>query len=160
MPRRPRRRSRCPGSGRWVNRWWCPSRSVCTEPGGECRTAPLRTAPPPPARSSWPEGHRWISSSFNDITCIILLEVGSHVSELPVVWIILEFKEAFREKLDSSQSFRRSFLKRRRYIFFVSASFIARAIMCLLYLNCTGDIDGCTLARQVTKNLKIRWNIM
>lgn len=87
-----------------------------------------------------------VSLGPRDIICVTVMEVGTHVSELPVVWIVLEFKEAFREKLDSSQSFRGSFLKGRRYILFVSlSSFLI--IMCLLYLNCTGHIDGCTLAR-------------
>lgn len=116
-PRRPRRRSRCPGSGRWVSRWWCPSRSVCTGCGGERRTAPLWNAPPPPERSSSPVGRGGGVSGGTQRHHLLycFTEVGTHVSELPIVRIIIEFKEAFGEKLDSSQSLRRAFLKGKTF---------------------------------------------
>lgn len=112
--RLPRRRSRCPGSGQWVNRWWCPSRSVCIVLGCECRTAILKNAQPPPARSSLPEVETWqvLFQCLHATTVFFHTdETLTHMSGFPVVWIVLQVKNAFRKKLDFSQSLWRSFLK-------------------------------------------------
>lgn len=48
----------------------------------------------------------------------------THMSGFPVVWIVLQFKNAFRKKLDFSQSLWRSFLKDEEVtfdIFFIDA---------------------------------------
>lgn len=44
-------------------------------------------------------------------------ETLTHMSELPIVWIVLQVKNAFRKKLDFSQSFWRSFLKEEEVVF-------------------------------------------
>lgn len=55
MRRPPRRRSRCPGIGQWVNHWWFLFHSICIVHGSECRTAVLQNVQPPPVRSSLPD---------------------------------------------------------------------------------------------------------
>lgn len=99
---------------------------------------------------------------------LLLRMTHTHMSELPIVWIVLQVKGAFRKKLNFSQSVWRSFLKkvmRRRLSFFNLQLFPwhhgdmfywhvasrcnkgTRGCCWLLYLNFTGHIYWFALAR-------------
>lgn len=109
-----------PGSGRSGSRWWCPCRGACILCGCERRNARLQNERPPLGPSSSPRGDGtsitrriWQTHSCvcGCVGCVGWLSaVSTYMSKLPVVWVVLQIKDTFREELDFSQGFRGAFL--------------------------------------------------
>lgn len=91
---------------------------------------------------------------------LLLKMTHTHMSELPIVWIVVQVKCALRKKLDFSQSIWRSFLKDEEEVMFLWPAIVSLTPLWQLFYWHIAAIKGhvgkksvdsyCTLTSQVT----------